>query len=83
MRGALLQSRGRDPGVAGIFAEGLERRRSEIAHAALEAAGQLREDGIGGSGNFLQRLDPLGGGLPLGVKNAMKYFEPELKAYFA
>jgi NADH-quinone oxidoreductase subunit F len=31
----------------------------------------------------LGSLCALGGGLPLGVKNAMKYFEPELKAYFA
>ena len=28
-------------------------------------------------------LCALGGGLPLGVKNALKYFEPELRAYFA
>ncbi len=31
----------------------------------------------------LGSLCALGGGLPLGVKNAMKYFEPELKGYFA
>ncbi len=28
-------------------------------------------------------LCALGGGLPLGVKNALKYFEPELRGYFA
>jgi len=28
-------------------------------------------------------LCALGGGLPLGVKNALKYFEPELRRYFA
>ncbi len=28
-------------------------------------------------------LCALGGGLPLGVKNALKYFEPELRDYFA
>ena len=27
-------------------------------------------------------LCALGGGLPLGVKNALEYFEDELKAYF-
>lgn len=31
----------------------------------------------------LGSLCALGGGLPLGVKNAMRYFEPELKGYFA
>ena len=28
-------------------------------------------------------LCALGGGLPLGIKNALKYFEPELRGYFA
>jgi NADH-quinone oxidoreductase subunit F len=28
-------------------------------------------------------LCALGGGLPLPIKNALKYFEPELKQYFS
>ena len=58
MRGRLALTGGADADETGLLPQLREVGRTEIAHAGLDAADQLRQDAVHRAGEFLQRLDP-------------------------
>src|SRR5690606_19710745 len=57
-----------DPNKAGPVAKTGEVGGAEVAHAGLNPADQLGEDGVDGAGDFLERFDPFGGHFSRGVE---------------
>ena len=60
VRRGLLLARGAHAGKPGLLAQGAERPGSQVAHPALHAADQVRQDVVDGAADLLQRLDSLG-----------------------
>src|ERR1017187_6504294 len=67
MRRGFALTGGADTDVARLLAEFLQIFRAEIAHAALDAADELRQHAVHRADGFLERLDALGGELARGV----------------
>src|SRR5262249_4961096 len=63
VRGRFLLASGRHADVTGFLLQIGQRLRPEVAHAGLNAAHQVAEHVVHRTGNFLERLDALGGDL--------------------